>query len=302
MLNFRQIEAFRAVMLSGSMTQAAKDLHTSQPNISRVIGQLERRIGLKLFERHAGKLVPTLEGQVFFRDVEHTFAGLRGLEEAADAIRKRGSGRLRIASVPSMAVVMAPEAINLFSRVYPDVDVTLQVTDSLTVCQWLATGYVDVGIASEIFNSTSIEYEVIQRNIGVCITPLGHRLASRKRSVAPRDLAGEKFLSLRSSDVMRKKIDEACLINGEEKRILAYESHFAAAICHMVSCGMGVSVANPLVTRNYAGRIAILPFASRIEFPTYLVYPLNSPMNMLAKAFARALREVSAEPAHIKNA
>ncbi|HEY0294819.1 MAG TPA: LysR substrate-binding domain-containing protein [Bordetella sp.] len=291
MLNFRQIEAFRAVMLSGSMTQAAKDLHTSQPNISRVIGQLERRISLKLFERHAGKLVPTLEGQVFFRDVEHTFAGLRGLEEAADTIRKRGSGRLRIASVPSMAIVVAPQAISLFARVYPDVDITLQVTDSLTVCQWLATGYVDVGIASEIFNSTSIEHEVLQRNVGVCITPLEHRLATRKRAVTPRDLAEEKFLSLKSSDVMRKQIDEACLIDGEEKRILAYESHFAAAICHMVSCGMGVSVSNPLVARNYAGRIAILPFSPRIEFPTYLVYPLNSPMNMLAKAFAKALRE-----------
>jgi Transcriptional regulator len=292
MLNFRQIEAFRAVMLSGSMTQAAKELHTSQPNISRVIGQLERRIGLKLFERHAGKLVPTMEGQVFFRDVEHTFVGLRALEDAADAIRKRGAGRLRIASVPSLAMVVVPEAINLFARAYPDVDVTLQVADSLTVCQWVTTGYADVGIASEIFNITSIKHEVVQRNIGVCITPPDHRL-TRKRTVTPRDLAGEKFLSLKASDVMRKKIDEACLVDGKEVRILAYESHFAAAICHMVSCGMGVSVANPLVARNYGGRIAMLPFAPHIEFPTYLAYPLNSPMNMLAKTFAKAMRESS---------
>lgn len=291
MLNFRQIEAFRAVMLSLSMTQAAKELHTSQPNISRVIGQLERRIGLKLFERHAGKLVPTLEGQVFFRDVECTFAGLRGLEEAADAIRKRGAGRLRITSVPSMAMVVAPEAINLFAKAYPDVDVSLEVTDSVTVCQWVTTGYADVGIASEIFNSTSIEHEIVQHNVGVCITPPDHRLAKRKRPITARDLAGEKFLSLRSSDTMRKKIDNACLIDGEEKRILAYESHFAAAICHMVSCGMGVSVANPLVARNYGDRITMLPFTPDIDFPTYLIYPLNSPMNMLARAFASAIRE-----------
>jgi len=291
MLNFRQIEAFRAVMLSLSMTQAAKELHTSQPNISRVIGQLERRIGLKLFERHAGKLVPTLEGQVFFRDVERTFAGLRGLEEAADAIRKRGAGRLRIASVPSMAMVVAPDAINLFAQAYPDVDVTLEVTDSVTVCQWVTTGYADVGIASEIFNSTSIEHEVVQHNIGVCITHPEHRLAKRKRPITAKDLAGEKFLSLRSSDTMRKQVDKACLVDGEEKRILAYESHFAAAICHMVACGMGVSVANPLVARNYGGQITMLPFTPDVDFPTYLVYPLNSPMNMLAKAFASAMRE-----------
>jgi DNA-binding transcriptional LysR family regulator len=291
MLNFREVQAFRAVMLSGSMTQAAKDLHTSQSNISRVIGQLERRIGIKLFERQIGKLMPTLEGQVFFRDVEHTFASLRGLEEKADLIRKRGSGRLRVAAVPSMAIVAVPDAIHLFAQKFPDVDVTLHVADSLTVCQWLATGYADVGIASEIFNGTSVAHEVACKSLGVCITPPDHKLARKRDAVTPKDLAGERFLSLKSSDVMRKRIDDACQIGGEEKRILAYESHFAAAICRMVSRGMGVSVSNPVVARDYAGQIAILPFAPRIEFSTYLVYPLNVPMNMLAKAFGEAFRE-----------
>ncbi|VVE06494.1 LysR family transcriptional regulator [Pandoraea communis] len=295
MLNFREVQAFRAVMLSGSMTQAAKDLHTSQSNISRVIGQLERRIGIRLFERQAGKLMPTLEGQVFFRDVEHTFASLRGLEEKAEQIRKRGSGRLRVASVPSMAIVAVPDAIHRFAQRFPDVDVTLHVADSLTVCQWLATGYADVGVASEIFNATSVSHEVAHQSLGVCITPTDHPLARAPttsktvKNVTPADLIGECFLSLKSSDVMRKRIDDACLIDGEEKRVLAYESHFAAAICRMVSRGMGVSVANPLVAREYEGELAILPFSPQIEFTTHLVYPLNLPMNMLAKAFGDAL-------------
>jgi len=293
MLNFRQIEAFRAVMLTGSMTRAAKELHTSQPNISRVISQLEQRVGLHLFERLSGKLVPTLEGQMFFRHVEQTFTGLRSLEESANTIRKQGTGQLRIASVPSMAIVVVPQAIHLFAQRYPDVNVALHVADSLTVCQWLATGNADVGIASEVFNSTGIESEVAQENTGVCILPVSHPLANLKRAITPRDLAGEKFLSLKSTDKMRKKIDQACLIDGEEKRILAYESHFAAAICHMVSEGMGVSVANPLVARHYVGRVAMLPFKPKIVFPSYLIYPLNTPMNMLAETFAQSLREIA---------
>jgi len=147
MLNFRQIEAFRAVMLSGSMTQAAKDLHTSQPNVSRVIGQLERRIGLKLFERHAGKLLPTLEGQVFFRDVEHTFAGLRSLEEAAQTIRRRGVGRLRIVSVPSMAIYVVPEAMRMFSQQFPDVSITLHVAER-RLCRWYGSPFDGTGSRS----------------------------------------------------------------------------------------------------------------------------------------------------------
>ncbi|RYF55667.1 MAG: LysR family transcriptional regulator [Comamonadaceae bacterium] len=291
MLNFRQIEAFRAVMLSGSMTQAAKDLHTSQPHISRVIGQLERRIGLKLFDRQLGKLIPTLEGQVFFRDVEHTFSAMRGLEDAAANIKKRGSGRLRIASVPSMAIAVVPDAIHRFAQHYPDVDVSLQVADSLTVCQWLASGFVDVGISSEIYNATGVSVETLARNVGVCIVAKNHRLAKRKRTLTPADLVGETFLSLKSSDVARKQIDEACLIDGREERVLAYESHFAAAICRMVSRGMGVSIANPLVVRAYADQLAVLRFSPAVEFETYIVYPLNSPVNMLAKTFATHLFE-----------
>jgi len=290
MLNFRQIEAFRAVMLSGSMTQAAKDLHTSQPNISRVIGQLERKIGLKLFERHAGKLVPTLEGQMFFRDVEHTFAGLLNLEEAANTIGKRGVGRLRIVSVPSMATFVVPEAIQDFSQRFPDTSVALHVADSLTVCQWLATGYADIGIASEIFNASSITVQTVQTNAGVCIVSPEHRLARLTRPVTPQDLVGEPFVSLKSSDAMRKHIDEICQIDGKEKRILTCESHFAAAIFHMVSRGMGVSIANPLMASYYRDKIVMQPFLPTITFFTYAVLPANGPANMLTKAFGLSLQ------------
>jgi len=293
MLNFRQIEAFRATMLAGSMTQAAKELHTSQSNVSRVIGQLERRLGLKLFERHAGKLLPTLEGQVFFRDVEHIFTGLRSLEEVAQTMRKRGVGRLRIVSVPSMAIYVVPEAIRIFSQKFPDVNITLHVADSLTVCQWLAAGYADVGVAQEIFNATSIVSEIVQTNDGVCVVGAKHRLTTLARAVTPQDLIGEKFLSLKSSSTMRKKIDEACLINGEEKRLLICESHFSAAIFHMVSLGMGVSITSPLAAAYYRDSIVTLPFLPAIEFTLYMVFPLNSPVNMLTKTFAQALQQTA---------
>jgi len=293
MLNFRQIEAFRAVMLAGSMTQAARDLHTSQPNVSRVIAQLERRIGVKLFDRHAGKLMPTLEGQAFFRDVEHMFAGLLNLEDAANIIRQRGVGRLRIVSVPSMAIHVVPEAMRTFAQDFPGVVLALHVADSLTVCQWLAAGYADVGVVSEIFNATGIVAHTIQINAGVCVVSATHRLASLTRAVTPQDLIGEKFLSLKSSDTMRKKIDQACLIQGEEKRVLVCESHFAAAVFHMVSRGMGVSIANPLMAANYQDSVVMLPFTPRIEFSTYVVLPRNRPVNMLTQRFMQSLQKAA---------
>ncbi|WP_354679662.1 LysR family transcriptional regulator, partial [Cupriavidus plantarum] len=58
-MKFKEISAFQAVMRSGSMTAAATELYTSQPNVSRLIAQLEYATGLTLFTRNAGRLTPT---------------------------------------------------------------------------------------------------------------------------------------------------------------------------------------------------------------------------------------------------
>ena len=58
--NIRQIEAFRAVIETGNMTQAGEVLGVTQPAISRLIRDLEEEYGLQLFARHAGRIDPTL--------------------------------------------------------------------------------------------------------------------------------------------------------------------------------------------------------------------------------------------------
>ena len=60
-MNCRQIECFRAVMHTGSMTLAAAQLHTSQPNGSRAIALLQRETQPQLFERVGQRVVPTPE-------------------------------------------------------------------------------------------------------------------------------------------------------------------------------------------------------------------------------------------------
>ena len=69
-LNFRQVEAFKAVFECGSMTMAGERLNISQPAVSKLIAALERRIGFGLFDRRAGRLQATVEGRLLYEDVE----------------------------------------------------------------------------------------------------------------------------------------------------------------------------------------------------------------------------------------
>lgn len=65
-LNPRQLDAFRKVMLTGSMTVAAERLQVSQPAVSRLIKDLEKTIGIRLFRREGNRLIPGAEAQVLF--------------------------------------------------------------------------------------------------------------------------------------------------------------------------------------------------------------------------------------------
>jgi DNA-binding transcriptional LysR family regulator len=288
-MNLKQIEAFRAVMVSGSMTAAAKALFTSQPNVSRLISQLEGDTGLTLFQRTGARLVPTTEGTAFFREVERTYVGLQGLATAAAQIRNLGSGRLRIAAVPSVGLTLVPRAISRFQSLHPGVTVSLHVNTSATVNHWTASQFCDLGVAVYVGESSSCEIELLSEVAAVCVLPAKHRLA-KKTSITPADLNGESFISLCHGDGTRSQMDEVFVRAGVE-RVLAIEAQYTAICCEMVRCGMGVTLSGPIVAADFAGPdIAIRPFSPAIMFPTYLLFPPHRPRERLAAAFVDVLR------------
>jgi DNA-binding transcriptional LysR family regulator len=293
-MNLKQIEAFRAVMVAGSMTAAAKALFTSQPNVSRLISQLEGDTGLTLFQRTGARLVPTTEGTAFFREVERTYVGLQGLATAAAQIRNLGTGRLRIAAVPSAGLALVPRAISRFQNEHPGVTVSLHVNSSATVNHWTTSQFCDLGVAVYIGESSNCEVELLSEVAAVCVLPAGHRLA-KKASIRPSDLKGESFISLCHGDGKRSQMDEVFVRAGVE-RVLAIEAQYSAICCEMVRCGMGVTLSHPIVAQDFVGPdIAIRPFLPAVTFPTYLLFPPHRPRARLAAAFIEVLRAVHDE-------
>jgi len=288
-VNFKQIETFRAVMLTRSMTTAAAQLHTSQPNISRVISQLERETGFHLFERLGGRLAPTNEAEALFKEVERAFVGLDTLRDAARSIRQLGAGALRIGAVPSIAMSIIPQGILAFRERHGDVPVTVHIGTSPTVANWAATGFCDVGLVSYMVETPGVRASLWRNENGVCVVPTQHRLSTKRRIFA-RDLAGETFISLPYGDGTRAAIDAAFAPDG---RKLTLEMPYAATICTMVGMGLGVSVVNPLVVRNLPlSGVKAIPFEPAIPFPSYVLYAQQRPEPTLAKVFVDCLGEI----------
>ncbi len=286
-MNFKQIETFRAVMLSGSMTAAAAKLHTSQPNVSRVIAQLEGEIGYPLFDRLPGRVLATRGGEALFKEVERAFVGLESLSEAARAIREVGAGTLRVAAAPSISLTTVPTAVRMFHEQYPSVRLVVESNQSSTIANWVATRHCDLGFVDYVSDKPGVEASVIHSERAVCIVPSTHRLARKKRIVA-QDLLGERFISLLSGSPSRGAVDAAFPADG---RILALETTFASTLCVMVSEGLGVSLVSPIVENamNVRGVVA-RPFKPDVYFTSYLLLPQLAPRDMHASHFIACMR------------
>lgn len=281
-MNFKQIETFRAVMLTRSMTLAASQLHTSQPNVTRVISQLEKEVGFALFERVGGRIFPTAEAEALLGEVERAFVGLDSLAESARSIRQSGTGNLRVGAVTSIAMSIIPEAMRLFTERYPKVPVVIHTSGSAAVAKWTAMRYCDVGLVSFLSDIPGIEAALLRTERGVCIVPSDHRLA-RKRLIHAKDLSGERFISLPSGSSTRIATDAAF---ASDNRELTIETPYATTICRMVGLGMGVGIVNPIVSRSMkTPGMKAIAFEPVIEFKSYVLQPASTPTPRLVSAF-----------------
>ena len=283
-MNQKQIEAFRLVMLRGSMTAAAEELGTSQPSISRLIGELEASTGLALFTRNGGRIQATDAGSAFYREVDRSFVGLEKLAHSAREIRQFGSGRLRLVAVPVLALSFVPLVIERFLAAYPRIAVSLEMRSEGTIQRWASSAYCDVGFATTTPDAFGVTSAELYRLAGVCALPAKHPLTARER-IHARDLRGQSLILPSYADDTRSSLDRA-LRQAGANQMPTIETPYGATICAMVARGLGVGVVNPLATSDTnPSRIVFRPFSPDVMFRGFTVCPQLQHPNPLVKAF-----------------
>ena len=150
-LGYREIEAFRAVMTSGSLSAAAQVLNTSQPNISRLIAVLERAVQYPLFVRRSRGVVPTSEAHMLLAEVDRSFFGLKEISRAAQEIREYNGTQITLGSIPAFLFEIVPEAIRAWRQANGDISISIQPRGSQRSLHWIRTRGLDLGIISPIF-------------------------------------------------------------------------------------------------------------------------------------------------------
>ncbi len=287
-MNLRQVEAFRAVMMSGTVSRAAELLGVTQPAVSRCVSELEARVGFSLFDRVKGRLVPTPEGQLFFREVDASFVGLDRLRASAARIRDFGTGSIRVASLAALGSTLVPRAIRMFREEHPHVTISLTVASSSTVRDHVAAGQYDIGLAADEVDLSGVDHQAFGSFPGVCAIPAGHDL-SRLDVVTPADLDGVDYVALSPEDRARRRLDVELDAVGSKPRLVV-ETIYSSTICALALEGVGVGLVNPLSAEGFAERgVVFRPFKPDIIFRSHLLFRPDTQKSEIVRRFTGAL-------------
>lgn len=285
-INPRQIEAFRLVMLRGSVTMAANELAVSQPAVSRLIRDLEMRLGLDLFERRGNFLVPTPEATLLLAEVERTFTGLDAIARFALDLKERRAGALRVVALPAMAMGYIPRFVGRFIADRRLDNVHVHGMPSYLVVEAMAAGQADIGFAAAPFERPGLIIEPLSAR-AVAVMPQTHRLA-RRTTIRPDDLAGERFVRLADGSVFGARIDT---IFEEASRNAVVATPLAGIACSLVLAGAGIAIVDPFSASDFVGRgVIIRPLEPAIDIHIASVVSAQRKRSRVVEEFLDALR------------
>ncbi len=294
MMQFRQIEAFRCLMLAGTSVGAARKMNVTQPAISRLIADLESTLGFRLFNRSKGRLEPTIAGVRFYRSVEENFLGLERLAQVAANIRDETPEGISIACLPVLATSIVPVILREFFKYHPHVPVTVDSISGPEILVRLQDMKVDIAICLAFPSIAGIEVETIMKMNVMCAMPAGHRLAERD-VVTPGDLDGENMIGWVPILSQGYKEELSTLVKADSHPRHVIKTHTSHTRYAMVANGLGVSIVEPFAAKIWRNNgVVVRPFESNISYQYVLAYPGGGIRSELMHDFREAVLKVSA--------
>lgn len=292
-LNLRQIEAFKAVIEHGTVSQAAAVLGVTQPAVSKLLAHLEADTGLSLFDRVRGKLAATRHGMRLYEEVDRIFAGLRQVEQAVDSIRRDEQRTLIVGVLPALSGSFIRRVTMNFLRQHPDVRFSIQCRGSHLLADWLATRQIDVALVGSRVDNPYIDREPMFQHPLMCALPVNHEL-TRKRVLRPRDLDGLPFIGF-SADSQTHGLAQVAFAQARAKLNVVLETSTSPTACEFVAAGLGVSLIHPLFADGFQNRLVLRRFDPEMQFHFQLCRVHASRNDSLVETFVQEARAVAAQ-------
>lgn len=292
-MNLKQMEAFRAVMLNGSVSQAAKQLFRTQPAVSMMLSSLEEEIGFQLFERHKKRLYPTPEAEYLYKEVEGIFNRIQDVSQTIQDIQNKQYGFLRLGCMPGPSTFFMPELLADFLTDHPKVQASLQTRTSDLVAEWVASNQYDLGLAEITQHQAQLaENDRFSLPCYVAI-PADNPLAKHD-VITTQLLDGEPMITLHPDHMLFHDLLIQFENKGHRMNVRLQTRFFIPALT-FVERGLGVCIMDPVSITSYQGYASPGKIVFRRFFPNVLLkigifYPDDKPRSIITQEFSERLR------------
>ena len=295
-LKMRQVLLLVALDEQRNMHRAAASLRMSQPAATRLLGGLERMLGVRLFERGPRGLTPNAYGESLIRHARAMLATLDHAREEMNALADGAAGRIAIGALLVAAPVLVPLALARFKQRYPRHTVLVQEGSATALLPALRRGELDlvVGRVTSDVPAEGLEFEAFYSEPMQVVARVGHPLA-RRRALRLRDLAEETWIVPAPDAPYRRRLDAAFRQAGAAPPRRLVESVSIAVNKMLVQKSDLLGVMPRDVAREYAalGLLRVLPVKLPAPSgPVGVITAVGRPLTPAAAALLQALREV----------
>lgn len=265
----KRLECFVHVADTGSYTEAAELLFTTQSNVSKQVLALEKELRVQLFERTARRAKLTAAGQALLPRAQALLSAQEELFQTMAAYNGE-QAPLRLFAIPVMGIHGITEAIAGFHREHPAIQLQVTESESVDLLHELEAGRCDVAyMRLRELDANHFDTLVVMEDRFVAVLPAGHPLSGR-REIELVELSQDAFLQLNEKTRMFGEVRQLCRQAGFEPQVLFTGDH-TDNILDLVSKGMGISIlAGQAVQRRQTDGLAVVPL--QCSWRSYLAF------------------------------
>lgn len=289
-MELRHLIYFREVARLEHVSAAARELHISQPAITRQLQDLERDLGGKrLFERVGRRVRLTDAGRLL---LDHAELILRQVEQARFELATFGDelgGRVSLGAPPTVGERLLPVVLQDFHREYPRLELKVHEGSTSELLRLLDQGELDMAVVTAIVAHRGLRVTELFQERLVVVVAEGHPLAGRGE-VTIEELRDEVFLLYSPGGYVRDATLNACRAARFTPRV-ALNSGSMELLLRMAEAGLGIAIIPPLALKGDEKLVTLQLSSPSLERTMALV----SPAERALPAGAEKLRAYLAE-------
>lgn len=266
-MTLQQLEYVVAVNRLRQFAKAAAYCGVTQPTLSAMIQKLEAELGVRLFDRTAGRVIPTAIGEAVAERAEKTLAMARGIRDLVANEKQKVSGRFRLGILPTIAPYLLPRFLPQLCATHPEMELRVVEMKTSDICRAVRQGDLDAAILVRLDGMEEFSLQTLFYEQFMAYVSRTDKLFTHER-IHTSDLNDEYLWLLDEGHCFRDQLVKFCHLKAAQSSQNTYSLGSIETFMRMVEGGKGITFIPQLALEQFSSqqREMVRPFA--IPVPT----------------------------------